>query len=173
MAVNGVKIKNDKKKEESKYSAEENEKIVAEWKKVKLPVTEDNANKAEIEKIALKYIDDINLASTKVTDQEEVAKFLSAKKVRVCWSCWTINCYKKQIISNQLKFKKRYLNKCTGKPTTFKDLKAKQPKLPAATAQISPPASTAYDSDDDCINNIISEMNFEEPMFGHRQVFVT
>ena len=79
----------------------------------------------------------------------------------------------KQIISKQLKFKKCYLNKCTGKPTTFKDLKAKQPKLPAATAQISPPVSTAYDSDDDCINNIISEMSFGEPMFGHRQIFVT
>merc|ERR1712030_144910 len=150
---NGVKVKNDKKKEQSEESKEDLEKINKEWIKTKIPVPEDNANKAEIEKLALKYIDDINLASTKVTDQEEIAKFLSGKKIRVCWSCWTINCYKKQIISKQLKFKKSYLNKCTGKPTTFKDLKARQPKLPAATAQISPPVSTAYDSDDECVDN--------------------
>ena len=76
VAVNGVKVKNDKK--QSKESSDEEEKkIIAEWQKTKLPIPEDNANKAEIEKIALKYIDDINLASTKVTDQEEIAKFLS------------------------------------------------------------------------------------------------
>ena len=67
-----------------------------------------------------------------------------------------------------LKLKKKYLNKCTGAPTTFKDLKAKQPNLPAATAQISPPAPIAYDSDDEFLTNTFSGMSSEEPMFGHR-----
>ena len=72
-----------------------------------------------------------------------------------------------------LKLKKKYLGKCTGVPTTFKDLKSRQPNLPAATAQISPPASNAYESDDEFLTNRFSGMSSDEPMFGHRQIYVT
>ena len=72
-----------------------------------------------------------------------------------------------------LKLKKKYLGKCTGAPTTFKDLKSRQPTLPAATAQISPPASNAYDSDDEFLTNGFSGMSSDEPQFGFRQIYVT
>ena len=134
VAVNEVKVKNDKKKEQTNESKEALDQLNKDWNKSKIPVAEDNANKAEIEKTALKFIDDPTNASIKVTDQEEVAKLISAKKIRVCWSCWSVNCYKKQIASMHLKLKKKYLGKCTGAPTTFKDLKSRQPNLLAATA---------------------------------------
>ena len=125
MAVNEVKVKNDKKKETVEEPKEIVNKFYKEFGKSRIPLNEDNANKKEIESAALKFVDDPANAGMKVTDHEEIAKILSAKNKKVCWSCWFINCYKKQVGSMQLKMKKRYLGKCTGVPTTFKDLKAR------------------------------------------------
>ena len=69
--------------------------------------------------------------------------------------------------------KKKYLGNCTGAPTTFKDLKARQPPLPAATAQISPPATNDCDSDEEFLTHRFSGMKSDEPQFGFRQVYVT
>ena len=50
VAVNEVKVKNDKKKEPTNESKEALEQLNKDWNKSKIPVAEDNANRAEIEK---------------------------------------------------------------------------------------------------------------------------
>ena len=106
VAVNEVKVKNDKKKETVEEPKEALDKFNKDYNKSRVPLGEDNANKAEIEKAALKFVDDPANASMKVTDHEEIAKLISAKNKKVCWSCWFINCYKRQVGSMQMKLKK-------------------------------------------------------------------
>ena len=63
---------------------------------------------------------------------------------------------------------KRYQCKCTGKPTTFKDLKDTKPSLPAATSQVSPPAANDSASDDEFLTQAFSGMKSQGPEFGFR-----
>ena len=158
MAVHEVKVKNDNKKEIVEDTKELVDQYNKDFSKVRIPPHEDIANRKVIDEAALKLAEDPANAGLRVTSHEEIVKILKAKKIKVCWSCRLANCYNRQVCSLKLKIKKMYQGKCTGKITTFKELKETKPSTPAATAQVSSPAANDSDSDDEFLTQAFSGM---------------
>ena len=107
---------------------------------------------------------------------------INKKEIRICGSCLSSNCYKKQTIATKNKMEKRFLHDCKGKILTLgevpealkkiqknlkdvknnKNFRGKKPQTNGSTASIKPSEENVGDTEDEA-------ESFTNAFFSKRQ----